>query len=317
MLLSLILIGIIGILAGGIINMLADELPYRRNPALPVYPDGTPRQPIAWLGITAFLFGKRSPSEAEQAAVSLEQKSARQRGGLGTDEEDQAPQPFVGTPKLTWRYPLTEIATAALLMLAHIRIQLYMPETSDLQQLLWSIMIIILVLITIIDLEHKLILFVVMIPSIIFAIFTSIVASNIYVPQLRNALIGGAFGFIIFFALYMGGVLFIYLLGQARGEPINTVAFGFGDVMLATLAGLTLGFNSTVLAIFVAVFLGAFGALGYMVFKFFASERYRMYTALPYGPYIVVAILLLMLFLAETQHALLGYCSPAPPLVCP
>lgn len=316
MLLSILLVGISGIIAGGIINMLADELPYRRNPALPVYPDGTPRKPIAWLGITAFLFNRRTPTEEEQAATSEAYKIARQRGGFRWEDDEEVTQDFVGEPKLTWRYPLTEIVTALLMVAANIRMTVYIPETSATQQIAWLILTAILVLITIIDLEHKLILFVVMIPSCVFAILLSIFANNFYIPTLRGALIGAGLGFGIFFALYLGGIIFTNVLGRIRGEEISVVAFGFGDVMLITLAGLTLGFNLTVLAIFIAVFLGAFGALAYMVFKFVAGERYRMYTALPYGPYIVVAVLLLMYFPAEVQHAMLNYCAPSPPLVC-
>jgi len=50
----IILVFLIGIIAGGIVNALADDLPERRRPQLPRYPDGTPRPLIAWLGITAF-----------------------------------------------------------------------------------------------------------------------------------------------------------------------------------------------------------------------------------------------------------------------
>lgn len=303
MFISIIGIAIIGILVGGFINALADDLPYRRNPGLPTYADGTPRPVIAWLGITAFLSGKRQPTEAQQKATPEEVKEKRLRY-------------YRNDLRLTWRYPATEIVTAALMVLTWVRLQYELPATSNLQLFFWLIFIAIYVLISVIDLEHKLILFIVTIPSILLALVAAGIASNVYIPTFRDALYGGALGFGIFFGVYLGGIVFIYILGKIRGQEINTVAFGFGDVMLATLSGMILGLGATVLAIFIAVFLGALGAFGYMIFRAVLGRRYRMYTALPYGPYIVVGTLILMLYRPETQYALLGYCNPSPPFVC-
>jgi len=55
--------GVLGVLVGGLINVLADDLPRRQNPQPPHYPDGTPRPASAWLGITAFLTGEREAPE--------------------------------------------------------------------------------------------------------------------------------------------------------------------------------------------------------------------------------------------------------------
>src|SRR5215510_6958054 len=87
----------IGLFVGIIINVLADELPYRAyitSPVvlpedatdedkveyerlkgviarrnwrgfIPTYPDGTPRPLSAWLGIAAFALGQREPKEAK------------------------------------------------------------------------------------------------------------------------------------------------------------------------------------------------------------------------------------------------------------
>jgi hypothetical protein len=66
MFISYIIVGIIGIVTGGVINALADDLPHYQRPRLPCYPDETARPVSAWLGITAFLLVKRSsPSVAK------------------------------------------------------------------------------------------------------------------------------------------------------------------------------------------------------------------------------------------------------------
>src|SRR4051794_1969072 len=84
MLLILVVVALIGILVGGVINALADDLPQRRAIQVPPrYPDGSPRPPIAWLGITAFLFGKRAAPDGS---------------------------------KLGWRYPLAELLCAGLMI---------------------------------------------------------------------------------------------------------------------------------------------------------------------------------------------------------
>ena len=92
-----------------------------------------------------------------------------------------------------------------------------------------------------------------------------------------------------------------------RGEKIHTLAFGFGDVMLAGLSGLMIGLPDVILALFISIFLGAIGAVFYLGFGLFSARRYRPYTAIPYGPYIVTATIMVMFFGAELGPLLLGY----------
>lgn len=279
--LEIVLIAIIGILAGGIVNALADELPYHRRPELPTYPDGTPRPVSTWLGITAFLLNQRIPAHTKPK------------------------EGYEGEPKLSWRYPITEIATVVL-MIATYLVMKDKPDVTALQMVFWLTYMPIFMLINVIDLEHKLILFAVMIPSAILAILDAVL-TPVPVPPLRSALIGGGVSFIIFYIFYQGGYLFTYLMGRARGEKIDTVAFGFGDVMMITLSGLILGFENIIFVMFISVFLGSIGALVYLFIRFAVAGRYHLFTAIPYGPYIVAATIIVLLFSAEVRLALLGY----------
>lgn len=263
MLPSLIVIAILGILVGGLINVLADDLPRRRAPRLPHYSDDTPRPPAGWLGITAFLSGKRaSPTGA----------------------------------RLSWRHPLVEIGTALLWVIAVLASQ-SKPGMTDLQVIFWLAYMAIFMLITVIDLEHRLILFVVIIPSMILALVDALVTP--YGASLTNALIGAAVGFGVFFALYLGGFLFTYVLSRQRGEQINEVAFGYGDVLLITLSGLILGWQPLIFAMFITVFLGALGAILYLAARALAGGRYTLFTPLPYGQYIIIGTVIMMLFSTE------------------
>jgi len=260
---SLILIAIIGILTGGVVNALADDLPRRQNPRLPHYPDDTPRPLAAWLGLSAFLLGKRtSPNGA----------------------------------KLSWRYPITEIVTALLMMLVVIKTSEPELQVSALQGLFWLIYMAIFVLITVIDLEHKLILFVVIIPSALLALVDALLTPAQQPPTLVDAVIGGVSGFLVFFLMYNGGFLFTYVMGKMRGQEIHTVAFGYGDVMMATLSGLMLGWRPLIFTMFITVFLGAFGAIVYLITRSLLGKRYSAFTAIPYGPYIVAGTLIMLLF---------------------
>lgn len=273
MFLIIILVVLIGLIAGGIVNALADDLPHYRRPRLPRYPDDTPRPFTAWLGITAFLFNQRvSPNGA----------------------------------KLSWRYPLTEIATV-LAMVITVILKKGAPDVSDSQLIFWLIYMAIFVLITVIDVEHKLILFSVIIPSSVLAILDAIITPVQHEPNLQRALLGGAVGFGVFFLLYIGGILYVYIANQLQGRNITEVAFGYGDVMMATLSGLILGLEAVIFAMFITVFLGAIGALVYLVGQRVAGRRSSMFTALPYGPYIVLGTLIMLLFSSQVRLLLAGY----------
>ncbi|PJF20723.1 MAG: hypothetical protein CUN56_14725 [Phototrophicales bacterium] len=158
----------------------------------------------------------------------------------------------------------------------------------------------------VIDLEHKLILFAVMIPSAVLAILDAVL-TPIPVPPLRSAVIGGVVSFVVFYIFYLGGFLFVYVMNQMRDRKINEVAFGYGDVMLIAFSGLMLGFENIVFVMFISVFLGSVGAIVYLFGRLAVAGRYDWFTPIPYGPYIVTATIIVLLFSAEVRLALLGY----------
>jgi len=266
-----LIVSLIGILSGGVINVLSDDLPHRRRIRTPRYPDGTPRAPIAWLGITAFLFGKRASPN-----------------GI----------------RLSWRYPATEIGTA-LLMVAALFSLTDDPTMETVQFAFWLVYLAIFMLITVIDLEHRLILFVVIIPSYIVALIDPLVTA--YGVTFGESLLGAALGFGVFFLLYIGGYLFTSVMAAVQRRPINEVAFGYGDVMLITLSGLILGWRSLIFAMFITVFIGALGALVYLIARNLARKGYSMFTPLPYGQYIVISTVIMLLYANEVAFVIRGY----------
>jgi leader peptidase (prepilin peptidase)/N-methyltransferase len=260
---------VVGVLAGGVVNALSDDLPQRRNPRAPRYPDGAARPALAWLGLSAFLFGKHTSP---------------------------------GGARLGWRYPLAEISTGALFALTWLTAG--QREDVDVLQLAFFLTYMaIFVLITVIDLEHRLILFVVIIPSYVLALLDAVTTR--FRPDLGQALLGAAIGFGIFFLVYLGGFLFTKVMGRMQGREITEVAFGYGDVMLITLSGLILGAGPLLLTMFITVFLGAAGAIIYLVARRVRGKHVSAFTPLPYGQYIVIATVLMLLFAEQMRSALL------------
>ena len=260
---------LIGLIAGVIVNALADDLPMRESPQLPHYSDGTTRPPLAWSGIIAFLSGKRTAANGA---------------------------------KLSWRHPLAELLTIALMILTANRADT-LSDFDTLQLVFWLIYVAIFVLITVIDIEHKLILFVVIIPSAVIALADTLVTS--YEPNIVDALIGAGGGFVVFFLMYNGGFLFTYAMGKLRGKEIKEIAFGYGDVMMATLSGLILGWQFLIFALVITIILGAAGALLYIISRRLLGAKYSMFTALPYGPYIVAGTIITMLYPEQVANFLL------------
>ena len=267
--LTLIALIVAGILAGGVANALADDLPQRRNPRLPRYPDDTPRPFIAWLGILAFLLGKRASP---------------------------------GGAKLSWRHPIAELSTAGLFVLTYLTAG-RREDVDSLQLVYFLIYMALFVLITVIDLEHRLILFVVIIPSYVIALLDAVTTS--FRPDLGQALLGAAIGFGFFFVAYLGGFLFTRVMGRMQGREITEVAFGYGDVMLITLSGLILGAGPLLLTMFITVFLGAGGAILYLVVRRMRGKHVSAFTPLPYGQYIVIATVIMLLFSEQMRSAFL------------
>lgn len=277
--------GFAGIFIGGLLNVLADDLPHYENPKRPRYPDGTPRPITAWLGITAFLLNQRCPPDAEPTRANC----------------------------LTWRYPLTEIATAVMFFITVLRTEalaggaaLFPQSFNTTQTLFWLYYIAMFILIFVIDVEHRLILFAVIIPSAIVALIDLLLTPTAGTeiqwwmapanPNLRRGLLGGLTGFLTFFVFYMGGFVYQRVSAALRGWAPEEIPFGYGDVMLITVSGLILGWRPLILAMFITVFLGAAGALFFITLQKVRRRKNSMLIALPYGPYIIIGVVLMMLY---------------------
>ncbi|NJL94544.1 MAG: prepilin peptidase [Anaerolineae bacterium] len=243
------------------------------------------RPPSAWLGLAAFLSGQR-----EGPSIRLGSEAEK---GLSLDEITHLEL----DTRLGWRHPLVEIGLAGLFIFT------YLQAPSLERGIVWAAFLAILLLITVIDLEHRLVLFVTIIPSVIIALVLNALFPDI-TPQGENRpisdyLLGGLLGGGVFFLMFLGGGVFSDVVSAMRGRQLGEVAFGFGDVMLAILCGFMIGWRAMIFAMFITVFAGAAGAILYMGSRLLRRRRYMLYTPLPYGPYIVLGTVIMLLFLEE------------------
>jgi len=120
----------------------------------------------------------------------------------------------------------------------------------------------ILLLITVTDLEHRLIFNIVMLPAILLALVAAFFTPDLAWPI---AIVGGALGFVL---SYVAALV-------SRG------GLGSGDVILAAFLGLILGFPYILLSLFFGVFLG-----GVVAFLLLITRRAGLKTFIPYGPFL-------------------------------
>jgi leader peptidase (prepilin peptidase)/N-methyltransferase len=144
--------------------------------------------------------------------------------------------------------------------------------------------------VVLIDLEYRLIMH----PVSIFGVALGLLVGTLRVGLLRS-LVGGVAGFVIMWLFYQLGVLVIKLVNRRRGQPVNDVALGFGDVNLSGVLGLMLGWPLILVGLVVAVLVGGVVSLIYLLVMLI-TRKYQAFTALPYGPFLVLGAVLLIYF---------------------
>jgi leader peptidase (prepilin peptidase)/N-methyltransferase len=263
--LIVVLYAALGFVAGVIVNLLADYLPARRYHLL----------------AKANPFGSQSivppipPFLPRRADGSGSRWPIPQWSGLVAALSGAA----VFEPRRRMRHVLAEVGLA--LAFALIAAQ-YGTERS-LPFLLFYAAVFALVII--IDVEYRWILFETIWPAALVAL-----AEAAFMPRvsLDNAVQGGLYGFAILFGLYLLGLVFARAMSAVTGRRVGRTVLGFGDVLMATLSGLILGWQGLGPALFIMVITGAVAALLFIANKLIRARRYRMYSAIPYGPYIVI-----------------------------
>lgn len=255
------LFALLGIAVGVLLNRAADNLPpplrhsLRSTPQCPYC--RTPRTLLEQSGLVSFML-RRDHCHSCGAPLAL-------------------------------RAPLLELGTGFLFGLLAARL----PFGVNL--ILLAAFTAMLLLIAVIDLEHKLVLNVVVLPGALLAVLASPVLLGGTGPQewsadrLLPALVGAAVGGLITLAIYWLGVLYVWLVNRGRTDKIRTVAFGMGDVKLAVLLGALVGFPAIVSTLVYGIVLGGVGALGTILWRMARGRRYSAFSVIPYGPFLIIA----------------------------
>ncbi len=175
---------------------------------------------------------------------------------------------------------------------------LYPPKAIS-SSILWMIVLIYFGIILIIDLEHRLILH----PTSLFGAILGFIVGTSLQTQIHGtllagmgySLLGGLFGFAVMFLLYKFGELVaryrahkLVAAGQADDEE---EALGGGDVYLAGVLGLMLGWPFIFQALLLGVLLGGLISIVFLL-ALVLRRRYSseaLMTFIPYGPYFILS----------------------------
>jgi prepilin signal peptidase PulO-like enzyme (type II secretory pathway) len=142
----------------------------------------------------------------------------------------------------------------------------------------------IFVLITIIDVEHRLILHIVTGPSALIIGFLGVLDPG---RGLQKTVEGGVVGFGAVLLLYLLGGLFARFVARSRGQALDEVAFGFGDVTLSGVIGLTVGYPGILMALFIGILAAGEYSLVYILYMII-RRKYQAFIPLPYGPFLIL-----------------------------
>ena len=145
----------------------------------------------------------------------------------------------------------------------------------------------IFLLVMVIDFEHRLILHVVTVPA---ALAMALMGSLDPSRGPMKTLVGGAVGFVAVFGLYLLGGLFARMMSRVQRQPLDEAAFGFGDVTLAGVIGLGVGYPGVLLALVLGILAGGIFSLGFLV-AMIARGRYVAFMPIPYSPFLVLGAL--------------------------
>jgi prepilin signal peptidase PulO-like enzyme (type II secretory pathway) len=142
----------------------------------------------------------------------------------------------------------------------------------------------------VIDMEHRLIMHPVSIFGAVLGFILGVSMRGIWMT-----LLGGVVGYGIMLGLYWFGGVFARWLARRRGEVLNEVALGFGDVNLAGVMGLLLGWPGIVAGLLLAIIIGGVISILYLLLMV-VLRRYHTFMAIPYGPFMVISTILLLYF---------------------
>jgi leader peptidase (prepilin peptidase)/N-methyltransferase len=148
-----------------------------------------------------------------------------------------------------------------------------------------------LLLVALIDLEHRLILRPLSIAGLVLA-----AAAGIFARGWLSTLVGGGAGFLMLFALYQFGRLFARWRAKRLGKTDDEEALGSGDVTLATILGLLLGWPLIWYGLLLGILFSGVTSL-IIILVLLIARRYKtqMFNVfIPYGIFFILGAFMLI-----------------------
>lgn len=143
-------------------------------------------------------------------------------------------------------------------------------------------------LVAVIDLEYRLIMDPVSLVGAVLGL-----AIGTWQKGIGYALLGGVAGYGIMFGLFYLGILFNRLASKVRHEEVSEEAMGFGDVNLAGIIGLMLGWPDIIGGLLIAIIAGGLVS-GLILLVMLALRRYKALTAIPYAPFLLIGAIVFL-----------------------
>ena len=181
--------------------------------------------------------------------------------------------------KISWQYPIVEASTALIFL------SIFSLQSSNLKflNLAFSFYIAcVLIIIFIYDLKHYIIPDKVLFPAIGIVGIVRILDFALGILDFKSLLN-------YFFAVIVASGFFLAIFLVSKGRWM-----GFGDVKLAILMGLLLGFSNVLVALFLAFFFGAIIGVMLMIFK-----GKKLKSEIPFGPFLIMGTFMAMFWASQ------------------
>jgi leader peptidase (prepilin peptidase)/N-methyltransferase len=167
---------------------------------------------------------------------------------------------------ISWRYPVIEGLTALFI------VGLYVKYGWSTQMITYSVLVVFLTAISVIDIDRGLILNRLILPGCILGIAFTL---GLQVETWTSMMLGGLLGGLAVWLIAAGGKLLF------RNDSL-----GMGDVKLLVLIGIYVGFPDVFLCLFFGIFIaGIFIIIG------MALHKIRLGDTIPFGPFIALGSL--------------------------
>ena len=164
---------------------------------------------------------------------------------------------------ISWQYPLVEIATGLLFLL------IISYQLSIITYIYYLIIACFLIVIFVYDLKKFIIPDKVLFPAIAISLLYLIINNQLSIINYLLSALGAAVFFLV-----------IYLLSKGKW-------LGFGDVKLAILLGLILGWPKILLALFLSFVIGGIIGVGLIVFL-----KKKLKSEVPFAPFLIIGTLI-------------------------